>query len=152
MFGQFLRALAGPAPAPASPPAQAALAALLVRIARADGHYSSEEAARIEAIIAARYGLDATAARSLREQAEVLEVETGDNVRLTRALKDAVPYEDRETLVEALWSVVLADGARSAEEDGLLRLLVSLLGVADQDSAFARQRAERTLAGGQDKS
>ena len=43
--------------------------------------------------------------------------------------------------MRALWQVVLADGARDAEEDALMRLLASLLGVNDRDSALARQRA-----------
>jgi uncharacterized tellurite resistance protein B-like protein len=42
--------------------------------------------------------------------------------------------------VEALWQVALADGNRDAEEDALLRLVVSLLGVTDVDSASARRR------------
>jgi uncharacterized tellurite resistance protein B-like protein len=61
-------------------------------------------------------------------------------VRFTRAIKDRVAYEDRIAVVEALWQVALADGNRDAEEDALLRLVVSLLGVTDVDSASARRR------------
>ena len=41
----------------------------------------------------------------------------------------------------ALWQVVLADGERDHEEDALMRLLASLLGVNDRDSAIARKEA-----------
>jgi uncharacterized tellurite resistance protein B-like protein len=41
--------------------------------------------------------------------------------------------------------VVLADGAREDEEDALLRLVSSLLGINDRDSALARQRVSRGL-------
>ena len=51
-------------------------------------------------------------------------------------------YEDRSGVSEALWSVVLADGVREDEENALLRLAASLLGVNDRDSALARQRVE----------
>jgi uncharacterized tellurite resistance protein B-like protein len=61
-------------------------------------------------------------------------------VRFTRAIKDAVAYEDRLAVIEALWTVVLADGQRAQEEDALLRLVSNLLGVSDRDSALARQR------------
>ena len=44
-------------------------------------------------------------------------------------------------VVEAAWSVVLVDGERANEEDALLRLIASLLGVNDRDSALARQKA-----------
>ena len=73
--------------------------------------------------------------------AEALEAEAPDTVRFTRAIKEEVPYEERFNVVRALWQVVLADGARDAEEDALMRLLASLLGVNDRDSALARQQA-----------
>jgi uncharacterized tellurite resistance protein B-like protein len=63
-------------------------------------------------------------------------------VRFTRAIKDSVPYEDREGVIEALWEVVLADGVRDHEENALLRLVAPMLGVTDQDSAHARRRVE----------
>jgi tellurite resistance protein len=39
--------------------------------------------------------------------------------------------------------VALADGLRDAEEDRLMRLVASLLGLTDVESALARQKAER---------
>ena len=53
-------------------------------------------------------------------------------------------YDDRLAVVQALWSVALADGHRTGEEDSLLRLVVSLLGVSDVDSALARQKAAKS--------
>jgi uncharacterized tellurite resistance protein B-like protein len=100
---------------------------------------------RIDRILRTRYGLDVGGAILLREQAEALEAEAPDTVRFTRAIKDAVPYENRMGVVEALWQVVLADGERDAAEDALLRLSTNLLGVSDVDSARARQRAEKAL-------
>ena len=124
--------------------ARLALTALLVRIARSDHNYARSEIAQIDQIVAARYGLMPDAAGALRQQAEELESQAPDTVRFTRAIKDAVPYEDRRSVVEALWQVALADGGRADEENALMRLAASLLGVTDQDSALARQRAERT--------
>jgi uncharacterized tellurite resistance protein B-like protein len=143
MFEGLLRRLAGPpAPLPA-PEARLSLAALLVRLARADGSYGAEEAARIDRVLAARHELSPFAAAALRVEAEQLENEAPDTVRFTRALKDAVPLEDRAGLLEALWTVALADGARDAEEEQVIRLAASLLGLTDRASARARQRAER---------
>jgi uncharacterized tellurite resistance protein B-like protein len=85
--------------------------------------------------------LTADQAANLRQTAEALEAEAPDTVRFTRAIKEEVPYEERFNVVRALWQVVLADGARDAEEDALMRLLASLLGVNDRDSALARQQA-----------
>ena len=123
--------------------ARLALAALLVRLARADGTYSAPEVARIDRILTRRFALAPDAATTLRTEAEILEAEAPDTVRFTRALKLAVPVEDRAELMSALWSVVVADGLRDAEEDRLMRMVTSLLGLTDVESAQARQRAER---------
>jgi uncharacterized tellurite resistance protein B-like protein len=143
MFADFLNRLIQPDPAPLpDADARLALAALLVRIARSDGDYAEGERERIDRILAARYGLTPFEAPALRGRAEVLEGEAPDTVRFTRAIKDAVPYEEREGVIEALWDVVLADGVRDHEEDSLLRLVANLLGINDRDSALARQRVE----------
>ena len=72
----------------------------------------------------------------------MLEAEAPDTVRFTRALKDAVPHEDRVSLIEAMWQVALADEARDEREDALIRVTADLLGVSDRDRAIARQTVE----------
>ena len=125
------------------PDARLALAALLVRVARSDGHYAAAEVANIDAILKARHGLTDTAAAYLRVEAEAVEAEAPDTVRFTRALKAAVPLEDRSALVQALWTVALADGTRDPEEDRILRLVASLLGLTDVERALIRQSVQR---------
>lgn len=146
MFADFLKRLIEPSPLNLpEPDSRLALVALLVRLARSDGDYADTEVARIDRIIAKRYQLGPFEAARLRGEAETLEAEAPDTVRFTRAIKDAVAYEDRTGVVEALWEVVLADGERDEEEDALLRLTANLLGVNDRDSALARQRVEARL-------
>jgi uncharacterized tellurite resistance protein B-like protein len=140
----ILRRLLAPEPAPLpEPDARLALAALLVRIARTDGLYSAEEVERIDRVLAQYHGLGPFEAAKLRTEAEDVEREAPDTVRFTRALKAAVALEDRADLMSALWSVVIADGLRDAEEDRLMRMVTNLLGLTDVESAQARQRAER---------
>lgn len=133
-----------PAPLPDAD-ARLALAALLVRIARADGDYAEAEVARIDRLLAARYGLSPFEAARLRARAETLEAEAPDTVRFTRAIKAAVAYEDRAQIIESLWEIVLADGVRDHEEDALLRLVAPMLGINDRDSNLARQRVATRL-------
>lgn len=143
MFADLLNRLIQSEPEPLpDPDARLALTALLVRIARSDGSYAADEIARIDKIVTTRYGLSAFEAAKLRSDAETLESEAPDTVRFTRAIKDAVPYDARLGVIEALWSVVLADGVRDKNEDALLRLVAPLLGVSDVDSAMARRRIE----------
>jgi len=144
MFGRLLTSLLAPQPGRLpEPDAQLALAALLVRVARADEDYAEAERVRIDRILAGRYGLSPFEAAKLRVGAEKLEAEAPDTVRFTRALKDAVPHEDRVSLMEAMWSVALADDARDGREDALIRVTADLLGVSDRDRALARQSIER---------
>ncbi|MEL6682306.1 MAG: TerB family tellurite resistance protein [Pseudomonadota bacterium] len=141
MFTDLLRRLTAPEPEQLpDTDARLALAALLVRIARTDGDYAAVEIAQIDQSLIRRYGLDMTQAAALRAEAEALEAQAPDTVRFTRAIKDAVAYEDRVAVMEALWSVVMADGVRDDEEDSMMRMTASLLGVTDQDSHAARLR------------
>lgn len=141
MFAAFLKTLLdGPSQPLSAHDAHLSLAALMVRIARSDGDYARNEIVKIDQLLAKRYQLNATEALTLRQDAEKLESEAPDTVRFTRAIKDAVAYEDRIAVIEDLWSIVLADGVRDAEEDSLVRLVSSLLGVSDVESATARQR------------
>lgn len=125
--------------------ARLALAALMVRLARTDGDYAQVEIAMIDRVLQKRFDLDDTATKALRSEAETLEIQAPDTVRFTRTLKDAVPYEERAGIVQALWAVVLSDGQRDDDEHGFMRLVANLLGVNDRDSAFARQRAQKQL-------
>jgi uncharacterized tellurite resistance protein B-like protein len=143
MFADLLRRLTAPEPAPLDDgDARLALAALLVRVGRSDGRYADPEVRRIERILMSRHALSPFEAARLRREAETLEGEAPDTVRFTRAIKDAVPYEERMGVIEALWDVALADGVRDHEEDALLRLIAPLLGVNDRDSNIARQAVE----------
>jgi uncharacterized tellurite resistance protein B-like protein len=145
MLGTLLRRLLDPQPETLSDvDARVALTALLVRIAKSDHDYSVAEIDRIDRILMARYDITQTAATDLRQQAEAIESDAPDTVRFTRAIKDAVPYDQRQQVVASAWAVALADGARSQEEDALMRMISNLLGVSDVDSARARQAAAKT--------
>ena len=144
MFDAFLRRLTAPEPDPLTGnDARLALAALLVRIARADGHYAEAEIDLIDTLLKSRYNLGPFEVTKLRADAEILETEAPDTVRFTRAIKSAVAYEDREQVVESLWEIALADGERDHKEDALMRLVAPMLGINDRDSALARQRVAK---------
>jgi len=141
MFGDLLKKLTAPTPEPiVDTDARLALGALLVRIARSDEDYAEVEKDQIKAVLSSRYGLSDASALLL--ECEALEAQAPDTVRFTRAIKDAVAYEDRIGVVEDMWSIVLADGVRDAHENQIMRMVPPMIGVEDQDSNAARRRIE----------
>ena len=139
----FLRALLGgddPDTPPTHDEARIAVAALLVEAALADGEYAAAEVGAIDAILADHYELSADEAVSLRNAGEKAQAEAADIVRFSRAVKDAVPHEERIWLIERVWEVAQADGVMDHYEANLVRRLCGLLYVSDKESGLARRR------------
>ena len=131
---------AGPA---AAEDARLAVAALLVMAARADEAYQENERSVIEDVLAEHYRLTRDQARTLRTDAEAAEAEAVDLYRFTRAVRDAIPIDERMFILEALWTVILTDAHRDPLEDTLMRQIADRLGLSAMDSALARQRVAR---------
>lgn len=143
MFSDLLRKLTSAADAPlTSDESRLAVAALLVIAANADHRYDDAERAQIERVLSARYGLDAKAAAALRVEAEQAEQAAMDLYRFTSRVKLHIEYEERAAVIEAMWRVVLADGAREMHEEALMRRVTDLLGLDPRDSIEARRRVE----------
>ncbi|MEM1300673.1 MAG: TerB family tellurite resistance protein [Pseudomonadota bacterium] len=143
MIDRILSLLNGGRSAPQEDSEQAgrtAIAAILVEAANADGVYLDAEQTMIDRILAERFGLSNDAAQELRIDGETAQAEAVDLVGFTRAVKDAVPFEERIEVIEAVWRVVYADGERDMDEGALIRKLSGLLYVPDRDAGLARQR------------
>ena len=122
-----------------------ALTALLIKIAKSDYEYSSVEKSRIKIILKKRFLISELEVTDLITKAELLEDESSDSVRFTKVIKEFVPLEKRNEIIEIFWELVLADGIREDDENSLLRILGSLLGENDRDVAFARQNVQIKL-------
>lgn len=144
MIAELLRRLSAPTEGQplARDDARLAFAALMVRLARSDETYTENERNRIDRLLAEHYNLLPAEAQALRTAAENTEAAAPDTVQFTRLIKQAVPLDERVDVIETLWRVATADGI-DADERAFLRLVANLLGVPDQDSGLARQRAER---------
>ncbi len=136
LFGRLTALFAETPAAPGLDPVAVAMASLMVRLARADGHFDEDERASILSALDARFGDGA----ALLAAAEVAEAQALDHHQFTKLVKNAFAPEERAALLEELWSVVLADGSRDDEENALMRQFGALLHVSDQDMARARQR------------
>lgn len=122
--------------------ARIAVAALLVIAAHADHIYADAERAMIERVLADRYGVDAAGAAKLRADGEAAESASMDIYKFTALIKKAIPYEDRTSILDALWRVVLADAEREAHEEALMRRVTDLLGLDPRDNIEARRRVQ----------
>ena len=117
-----------------------AIATILVRAAKTDNEYTESEQKLIDNLLSNQLNITLEKARNLRLKGEDLEAEINDNVQLTRIIKQDIPYEEREMLIEQLWSVVLDDDYRTPEENKFMRVLTHLFGINDVNSAKARSR------------
>ena len=117
-----------------------AIATILVRAAKTDNEYTESEQTLIDNLLSNQLNISLEEARILRIKGEGLEAEINDNVQLTRIIKKDIPYEEREMLIEQLWSVVLDDDYRTPEENKFMRVLTHLFGISDVNSAKARSR------------
>ena len=117
-----------------------AIATILVRAAKTDNEYTESEQILIDNLLSNQLNITLEKARTLRIKGEDLEAEINDNVQLTRIIKQDIPYEEREMLIEQLWSVVLDDDYRTPEENKFMRVLTHLFGISDVNSAKARSR------------
>ena len=148
MISNFLRSILSEQPNPVSgEDANIALAALLVRIAKSDSQYDTSEVETIKRVLIKQFRMSEEKSISTIKIAEQMEAEAPDTVRFTRALKNTIPYESRRQIIEGLWQVALADGARDSQEDAIIRLAAKLLGVTDVQSAEARKSAQTSQTG-----
>ena len=143
MIAELLRRLTAPDPQPLpDTDARLALAALLVRIARADGQYDDSEIERIDRILAARHGLSGSAAAGPAAEAEALEAEAPDTVRFTKAIKDAWPMK-----IAPGWSRRCGRWCWPMGCATAMRMRCCawwrMLGVNDRDSNLIRKRVEQ---------
>jgi len=145
MFAALFSRLTGPATPDPVLDAQFAIAALLVRIAKADADYAFEEIAEIDRIVARTWNLNPVDAMKLRAQAERIEAgateaEKPDTAELTRLVQDHTPYDQRRALYDALWDVSLADRRLHDNEGRFLDDITTALGIAPAEKAAAVAR------------
>ena len=116
-----------------------ALTAIFIRIAKLDGTFDINEREKIKELIIKRFEFNNENTENVLNMAARLEGQSNDNVQFIKVIKESIAYEERFNLLKDSWLLVMADGKRTYEEDGFMRLFCSLLGLSDKDSALARQ-------------
>ena len=116
-----------------------ALSAIFIRIAKLDGSFDKSERKKIKELLMNRFELNEEETENVLNLAVKLEGQSNDNIQFTKIIKETIAYEERFSLLKDSWILVMADGQRTYEEDGFMRLLCNLLGLSDKDNALARQ-------------
>jgi uncharacterized tellurite resistance protein B-like protein len=127
-----------------------AAAALLVHAATIDGEMSKSERDKLHAVVKRRFDLDDATTDELIDKATVAEHEAVDLYHFTSLLNRTLDEEGRARVVEMMWQIVYADGARDELEDNLLWRAADLLGVSARERIALRRRiaGEAGEAGG----
>ena len=116
-----------------------ALTAIFIRIAKLDGTFDINEREKIKELVKKRFEFNDEKTEKVLNMAARLEGQSNDNVQFIKVIKESIAYEERFNLLKDSWMLVMADGKRTYEEDGFMRLFCNLLGHSDKDSALARQ-------------
>jgi uncharacterized tellurite resistance protein B-like protein len=117
-----------------------AAVALLVHAATIDGDMSERERSKLHAVVKSRFALTDAQADELIDKATAAEHEAVDLYHFTSLLNRVLDEEGRAKVVEMMWQIVYADGARDELEDNLLWRAADLLGVSTRERIELRQR------------
>lgn len=108
-----------------------AFGALLVRVAKADDTYRVEELQRIDQILAKRLDLNPVEAAKFRAECEKLETAMPDTDTLSEILVANIDQPTRESMVQAMWEVLMADGYQHRSEEAVVAQVAAVFGVGE---------------------
>ncbi len=118
------------------------MATLMVEMARADRNVTERETEQILAILQKRFSLSQDEQTDLLALAKDQADHATSLFEFTARLKDLLPHEEREALVELLWQVAFSDGVIDKYEEQLVRKVADLLHVRHHDFIAAKHRAD----------
>lgn len=114
-------------------PLQTAVAVLLAEIAQADHDHADVEADEIRSQLMANFSLSEAEAAELAEAARNTATESVSLHDFTKTLHDNMNYKEKESVIEMLWRIALADRNLDKYEDYMIGKVAELLYVYRQD-------------------
>ena len=122
-----------------------AVAVLLVEIARADHDLSDTELAAVQQQLAETFSLDDSVAADLLSRACRAVEESVSLHEFTRILHAEMSYAEKESVIEMLWRIALADHNIDKYEDYMIAKIAELLYIARGDVIRLRQRVIESI-------
>jgi len=123
-----------------------AVAVLLMEIARADHDLHDSELAEVRGQLAGCFGLSDPDAADLLDRAHRAVEESVSLHEFTRILHAEMSYAEKESVIEMLWRIALADRNIDKYEDYMIAKIAELLYIARGDVIRLRQRVIDSLA------
>lgn len=124
-----------------------ATAALMVEVVRSGDGISPAEKAAVERAVRNKFSLSPEEAEQLFALAEAASQEATDYFQFTSLINKAFTPEQKERVVELMWTAAYADGELSAQEQHVMRKVAGLLYVPDSAYIAAKMRAKEAAGG-----
>ena len=144
-FEKLTSLLDSGAPRATKPDVKTAVAELLVTASMIDGHMDAEEMAVRDRLLKDKFDLDDAGLAKLNSAAQEASENAVDYYRFTSTIKEAYDREQRETVVEMLCEIILADGKIDEDEMNMGWRIAGLLGFDNREWVMIRKRVEDRL-------
>ena len=127
---------------PSRPDVKTAVAELLVAASLVDGQLADDEIVVRDRLLKEKFDLDDSSLETLLDEAKQANDNAVDFYRFTSAIKDAYDREQRETVVEMMCEILLADGRIDEHEMNMGWRIAGLLGFDNREWVMIRKRVE----------
>ena len=127
---------------PSRPDVKTAVAELLVAASLVDGQLDDDEIVVRDRLLKEKFDLDDSSLETLLDEAKQANENAVDFYRFTSAIKDAYDREQRETVVEMMCEILLADGRIDEHEMNMGWRIAGLLGFDNREWVMIRKRVE----------
>ncbi len=118
-----------------------ATAALLVEVVRSDAGISASEQQAVLRAVREKFGLSEEEAQTIFKLAEEEVRTASDYYQFTSLINRRFDQQQKQYVIELMWSVAYADAKLAAHENHLLRRIAELLHVTHTDYIAAKMRA-----------
>lgn len=123
-------------------------AVLFVEVMYADHEVDEREAAAVQSALQSCFGLDAATAQALLDEARQQVEQVTSLHELTSLLHQNLDLEEKRSLLEQIWRIVMADQRVDKYEEHLVRRIANLLYVSHSDFIRTKHKAQQAMQSG----
>ena len=119
---------------------QTKICALLIHAAKIDENYTEKEEEIIKKTMS-ELGLEKENITKTIEEAKIIEESSNQILDFTREVKN-LPYKDKITIIESLWSIIYSNKDADIYETNLMRRLAGLLYIDNKTMGDIKDRVK----------